>query len=391
MGGMNADAKKARAVARTVGTVEEFSRWAEERKGRLLLYRGLADVKWKGESAAYRRIKGAESDPEIPGVFKNYISQLLDTARMRGFGTHEGRVLPDLELLARLQHFGAATCLIDFTRNPLVALWFACHGQLEQDGKVVAMDTTGTDTTPSSLDEESKLRSIFRIVTSEQINNKIQNFLDGKTLWKWEPTLQASRVIAQQSIFVFGKEMIEDGRYEAVCVPASEKESILRTLREKFGINQARLFGDFIGFVLANAHDKPYEEYSADDYFEFAESFFQRGSKEKAIQLCSKAIEEDSRHFNAYHLRGRCNILLKNWQDSVDDFSQAIAINKKHTRSLLLRGQVYERELQQPKQAIADYNKVIELASNSMNKIPQDQVVIATIYLSRALALLKTP
>ena len=47
-----------------------------------------------------------------------------------GIGTRSeemGRQLSDLEILAELQHFGAATCLIDFSRSALVALWFACQ------------------------------------------------------------------------------------------------------------------------------------------------------------------------------------------------------------------------------------------------------------------------
>ncbi len=33
----------------------------------------------------------------------------------------------DLEILAQLRHYNAATALIDFSRSPLVALWFACQ------------------------------------------------------------------------------------------------------------------------------------------------------------------------------------------------------------------------------------------------------------------------
>ena len=59
-----------------------------------------------------------------------------------------GERLSDLPLLAELQHFRAATCLIDFTRNALVALWFACEKKSttesedeveETDGKVYAV------------------------------------------------------------------------------------------------------------------------------------------------------------------------------------------------------------------------------------------------------------
>ncbi|MDA8030246.1 MAG: FRG domain-containing protein [Alphaproteobacteria bacterium] len=360
-------------------TVEEFSRWVDGRKGRLLLYRGLANAKWQVESAAYRRIKEPEGTPEIPGVFKNYISQLLDTARMRGFRAHKGRMLSDLELLARLQHFGAATCLIDFTRSPLVALWFACHEQLEQgvaqDGKVIAMDTTETDTTISGLDEKSQLQSGFRIVSLEQIENKIQEFLDSKTLWKWEPTLQESRVIAQRSIFVFGQEMIQNDRYEAAYIPASAKKSILRALHEKFGINEAGLFSDFAGFALANAHEKPYEEYSADDYHELAESYHQRDNVEKAMQYCDKAIAKNSEHAEAHYLRGRCNSALKNWEESVKDFSRTVAINPADFTSFLMRGTAYEYMLGKPKEAMNDYTEAIKILSKDEEKYPASYTI----------------
>ena len=39
----------------------------------------------------------------------------------------------------KLQHFGAATGLLDFTRDPLVALWLAC-GRNNCDGRVFILD-----------------------------------------------------------------------------------------------------------------------------------------------------------------------------------------------------------------------------------------------------------
>ena len=50
---------------------------------------------------------------------------LIKEARRQGHDQKNGQQLSDLELLAELQHFRAATCLIDFTRSALVALWFA--------------------------------------------------------------------------------------------------------------------------------------------------------------------------------------------------------------------------------------------------------------------------
>jgi hypothetical protein len=44
--------------------------------------------------------------------------------------------LNDLELLLELQHYGAATGLVDFSRDFLIALWFAAHGNKGKNGKI---------------------------------------------------------------------------------------------------------------------------------------------------------------------------------------------------------------------------------------------------------------
>jgi hypothetical protein len=41
--------------------------------------------------------------------------------------------LSNLELLLELQHYGAATGLVDFSRDFLVALWFACDSNKDKE------------------------------------------------------------------------------------------------------------------------------------------------------------------------------------------------------------------------------------------------------------------
>ena len=127
-------------MSEPIKSVEEFIAWTKQLDGQLLLYRGLADADWGVESSAYRRIRVSQEEP-LPVTFQNYIKQLLDNAGLQGFRYQHDRALSDLELLAELQHYGAATCLIDFTENALIALWFACREELQKDGKVVAMAT----------------------------------------------------------------------------------------------------------------------------------------------------------------------------------------------------------------------------------------------------------
>src|SRR5262249_50616107 len=86
------------------------------------MWRGQGDIDWPLHSTAYRRlclknfhVAGGKTPHERD--LQNYELRLLRWADHRGFRYHEGRRLPDFELLARMRHHGAATRLVDATRN----------------------------------------------------------------------------------------------------------------------------------------------------------------------------------------------------------------------------------------------------------------------------------
>jgi hypothetical protein len=66
---------------------------------------------------------------------------LIERARAAGLGSGLG----ELELLARLRHHGAATRLLDCSRNAFVALWFACRWEPDQDGVLIGFELGGVD------------------------------------------------------------------------------------------------------------------------------------------------------------------------------------------------------------------------------------------------------
>jgi len=100
-------------------TINELINLFFDKKGAIDLvrmWRGQADISWPIHSSAYRRIaKNNENVTEFSVA--SYEETLLEQATHKGYRYSNDKRLTDLELLARLQHHGAATKLLDFTRN----------------------------------------------------------------------------------------------------------------------------------------------------------------------------------------------------------------------------------------------------------------------------------
>ena len=66
----------------------------------------------------------------------NYISglqEMVSNAR-KHYPDKYTKDFTDLDILADIQHNGGATCLIDFSKNLLTSLWFACSEDISDDG-----------------------------------------------------------------------------------------------------------------------------------------------------------------------------------------------------------------------------------------------------------------
>lgn len=78
------------------------------------VFRGMNDYSWELVPSIARRKMG--TDP-----LENQMVFEMSTLRPEEFNA-----LSNFDLLAKLQHFGIPTRLLDFSKNPLVALYFAC-------------------------------------------------------------------------------------------------------------------------------------------------------------------------------------------------------------------------------------------------------------------------
>ena len=231
-------------MATEITNLAAFIAWIEELEPGQYLFRGVSNESYEIVPSAYLRLPQAKRNP---ATLLRINEEYLRDARLRGHNVKEGQQLADLELLAELQHFGAATCLIDFTRSAQVALWFACE-KGETNGKVYAVRVDDL--------------VLFKQITPELLDDDIDCFFIADErgrhpLYQWQPRQQNSRILAQQSVFLFGGDNIEA---EAECVIRGDsKKSILTSLEKAAGIREAMLFPDFDGFARLRAYDKPVE------------------------------------------------------------------------------------------------------------------------------------
>ena len=331
------------------------------------LYRGQADAAWPVSCSATRRLTQDPANPIenqlINSPLVGHLEFLIAKTRMRGFlppGFSE--ISPDLELLAQLQHQGAATGLIDFTRQPFVALWFACNEDYEKDGVVYILSRSETE----------------EISNSRDLEKQIQSFYEEGTLWSWEPSARGNRVVAQSSIFVFGASAIASDRMERILIQAENKSDILNQLETFCGVNEEMLFPDFSGFAVANASNKPLDvkrtvsywreqvELASDDgikataHFECGKAYSAIQDFQNAIEQYSEAIKLNPEYTYAYTNRGIAKDILGQRERAIEDFDIAISIDPKNYKAY--NGRASSKvDLDRNEEAITDFDAAIRI------------------------------
>lgn len=308
-----------------VSDLDGFLVWAKNFDDGQFLFRGVRKESYRIEPSAYRRLPDDE-DRTMEKLLK-INKDLIDDARLQGHDLKDGRILSDLELLAELQHFGAATCLIDFTRSALSALWFACQASSTEqgNGKVFAVP------------------ALFKSITPELIKDeRIDHFFERDArrkypLYQWQPKLQNHRIVAQQSVFVFGGGDIGASASECVILE-SGKPAILKSLERYAGITEASMFPDFDGFARLRAQDRPYSDPDVQDNMRRGDREFDDERWLDAIDFYSKVIEhyetspptqpdEIARLAKAYGNRGFARNKVGDRERSSEDLSRAEEIN----------------------------------------------------------------
>ena len=353
------------------GAVAEFVKKLKT-LGESCVFRGQGDSEWRLESGAVRRIVKEQGDAvryvdklhKLVAVYQRDI--LINPAITRALDLDEHGRMSELELLAKLQHFGAATALLDFTWDPLVALWFACE-EGDKDGKVFALNTGGTDGAPR-LEKSEKQKPVEEVFEQER----------GVVLW--EPTMRGDamlRILRQRSIFVIGPPIIPQELVREILVEKNRKAAVKQELRELFDKGEDSLFMDMQGFAHVNRWRNPISQLSDPSWYGgLGNKAYRERRYEDAVRHYTTAIELGLDEGHIYVRRGNARTNIKQFEDAESDFTEALnrrgrygpypTMNEEWQigATYMNRGNV-RYALGRPAHAIQDYSRGIKLAEGS--------------------------
>lgn len=177
----------------------------------------------------------ARSDPSIDTT--DLEKKMLAELRRLGASFLDGNHHDDWELLVSAQHYGLATRLLDWTSNPLAALWFACASESTGNGYLYSLDASDLIIPP---------------------DNDKGPFNQGKTR-VFRPRMNNARIVAQHGWFTAhrfsskteGFVKLEHNKdiknqITEVVVPEPQKKSLLKSL-DRHGTSYRTLFPDLEG------------------------------------------------------------------------------------------------------------------------------------------------
>ncbi len=345
-------------------------------------FRGQADTNWQLHSGATRRlIKNYHENiiqaPDFSRIYANYHSDvLIKPAQTNGFDIDDGYQISDLRLLAKLQHFEAATGLLDFTWNPLVALWFACKNE-DCDGKVFVINL------------RDPLR--FQQVSNEKEQQTVEAIFlpdsnTGKLLY-WKAVIHgeaATRILRQRSVFVIGRPLIPEDVVQHIEIESSDKAEIRKELEDIFDISEQTLFMDIHGFSVANKAESPVHQIEDPHYYLFlGNQSYQQGDYPQAIASYDKCINLEPQVSQIYFFRGNAKAEMENYEGAMKDYDLAIRFKDRPVLNLPPNAKIVRNptlsmiyfnigniraELSDYEGALVNYNEALQLGPEHQAK-----------------------
>lgn len=261
-------------LLRAIGLISTYS--AEAR----YVWRGQSDLNWDLSPGLVRRLQvhSNANGPVTETQLRGHEMQLLASSRAAGYGRIGSQIIGDIELLAVLQHHGAATRLLDVSSDPMVAMWFAVENPnfFDNDGALFAINVSNAEAIKGT-----ERRSWARVL----------NHMEYDTIGFYEPPGADERIKVQRGRFIFSKltgneshELslpIDIGNWSrarrdkffgqtrdsgrpvpptilVLKIPRRTKPRLLRLLENSYGYTSESMYPDLSGFAAANGWQKPF-------------------------------------------------------------------------------------------------------------------------------------
>lgn len=241
---------------------QEFLELVESDQFRGWAFRGQSDADWSLESSLTRRLKQyvpekkwAEQEARAIRVFKRKAHYFLDDTSVLD---------DDFRCLALMQHHGAPTRLLDFTKSPFVASYFALHSCIST-AAVFAVNTPALwhEATPPNHPD----------LTREAISPRNGGHLDKyylsnqySVVWPGEPWSMDRRIVAQAGTFMLPgqinvsvEDLLNSYNYDKpllakIIIPKEIRTQAMEALY-RMNISHATLFPDLDGLARSISYE----------------------------------------------------------------------------------------------------------------------------------------
>lgn len=239
---------------------DEFVRCTDELDG--WAFRGQVTADWPMVSSLARRLERYCAD-RTTWPMREQRAMRIFRRKAHNYLRDRSILDDDLRCLAMMQHHGAPTRLLDFTKSPYVAAFFALE-RARGDAALFALDTPALWQSTPSFDP-----SLGR----EQIDLRVQGNFEryfsvnrNPILWVGEPAEMDRRLVAQSGLFVVPGQLelplpeilrhydADGPLLRKIVLPLALRERAMRALY-RMNITQATLFPDLEGLARSIGYE----------------------------------------------------------------------------------------------------------------------------------------
>ena len=265
----------------------------------------------------------------------NIEADIVKRARQH-FATNDSNI----KILTDIRHFGGPTTLIDFSRDLMVALFFACNGNYNCDGQLITLRKKEIPTR-NNIGFLGPTHSVSIIEPAITDRNE-------------------KRVQSQKSIFVHAPNgFIPDNHWDTHPIPKHEKVNCLSFLKQLLDIDEKYIFNDFHGFL-----DNFDKKIPALDMFYSGLKYSMERKHHESISCYTKSIKMYPVDSNAYMNRGNEKVRVKEFEDARNDYDIANSLNPNDTSLFINRGNM-KSDNGDYKGAIYDYDIALKLKDDN--------------------------